>query len=140
MSKHPIRSFRQLQVYQLAFTYSVDVYDLVQHFPQDADRYLAQQLLARSQAVRANIAAAWGQRHNRTALVNALSTAQFEVTEVQIWIEAAIGIGYLDTAVGQDLSDCYRHLFAALDQLMASAALGAKRLEASELSTFPATA
>ncbi|MEL6383265.1 MAG: four helix bundle protein [Cyanobacteria bacterium J06626_18] len=140
MLKHPIRSFRDLQVYQLAFRYSVEVYDLVQHFPQGFDRYLAQQLLARSQAVRTNIAAAWGQRRDRTALINCLCAAQLEAAEVQIWIEAAIGVAYLDTEVGQDLGDGYRYLFATLDQLMASASLGAKRLEESEFSTLPATA
>lgn len=140
MPKHPVRSFRQLQVYQLAFRYSVEVYTLVQHFPQDADCYLAQQLLARSQAVRTNIAVAWGKRRNPTALVSYLSAAQLEATEVQIGIEAAIGLGYLNTDVGQDLDDGYCYLFATLDQLMASAALGAKRLEESEFSTLPATA
>lgn len=103
MSKQPICSFRSLKVYQLAFTYSVEVYNLVQQVPQGSDLALAQKLLARSQAVRRHIADAWGQRHDLTGLVESLSAAQLEVTEVQMLIEAAIGVGHLNADIGQDL-------------------------------------
>lgn len=140
MSKYAIRSFRELQVYRLAFQYSVEVYDLVQAFPQDSDRFLARKLLARSRGVRAHIAAAWGKRRDRMALVASLSAAQLEVAEVLMWLEAAIRSGYLEGEVGQALGDRYRYLSAALDQMMASAALGAKRIETAEPHTLPATA
>ncbi len=138
MQKNSIRSFRDLQVYQLALRCSVDVYNLAQAFPENPDTYLARQLLATSRAVRAHIASAWGQRRNRTALMSQLSAAQLETTEIQIWIEAAIAAGYLGPDTGQDLCDRYRYLAAALDQLMANASLGGKRWGESDGEVLPA--
>lgn len=140
MPKNSIRSFRNLQVYQLAFRCSVDLYDLTQTFPEDSNTNLAQKLLTTSRAVCAHIAAAWGKRRHRTNLISHLSTAQLETTEVQIWIEAAIAAGYLGPDTGQDLCDRYRYLAAALDQLMANASLGTKRWEESDGEALPATA
>jgi len=90
---------------------------------------LTRQLLAASRAVRAHIAVAWGQRRNRVALMRQLSAAQLEAAETQIWIEAAIGAGYLAPTVGQDLNDRYFCIVAALDQLMELASVRAKRQE-----------
>lgn len=142
-----IQSFQELQVYQLAFRCSVEVYELAQAFPENPDSYLTRRLLATSRAVRAHIARAWGKRRvgiawpeaNRLALINQLSLAQLEAAEMQTWIEAAVAVGYLDGAAGQDLYDHYRCIFAALDQLMENALAGEKPVEERE-DDLPATA
>ncbi|MEO0827711.1 MAG: four helix bundle protein [Cyanobacteria bacterium J06642_9] len=124
-----IYSFQDLQVYQLAFRCSVEVYDLAKQFPETPDACLTHQLLATSRAVRAHIAAAWGKRRDPVALISQLSTAQLAAAVMQSWIEAAIGAGYLDAEVGQDLYDRYRCIFLALDQLMENGAVVSKRWE-----------
>lgn len=116
-----IQSFQNLQVYQLAFRCSVDIYHLIQLFP-DAERPLALKLSSTAHAVRAQIAAAWGQRRNCAGLLIKLSAAQLAATEMQRWLEAAMAFGYLDVDAGQDLYDRYRNIYGALDQLMATAA------------------
>ncbi|WP_169613716.1 four helix bundle protein [Nodosilinea sp. P-1105] len=135
-----VHSYRDLQVYQLAFEGSVDLYRLIHQFPQGFDTYLAAKLLSTSRAVRANIAAAWGKRRNLAALIGHLSTAQLEAAEMQIWIEAAIAAGYLTAGVGQGLYDRYRCIYVALDQLMASAMATAKRRQGSQGAVWRATA
>ncbi|MGD1932544.1 MAG: four helix bundle protein [Leptolyngbyaceae cyanobacterium] len=133
-------SFQDLHVYQWAFKSSVDVYEQVQQFPADSDVRVARQLLATSRAVRAHIAAAWGKRRDREALLSKLSDAHFEATEMQIWIGSAIAAGYLDGEPGQDLCDRYHCIEAALDQLMESASNRVTRLAASDDDVLPATA
>ena len=135
-----VHSFRDLQVYQLAFEGSVELYHLIQQFPQGFDIYLAGKMLSTSRAVRANIAAAWGKRRNLEALIGHLSTAQLEAAEMQIWIEAAICAGYLNADAGQGLYDRYCCIYVALDQLMASAVVTAKRRQESQDVTWRATA
>lgn len=132
-------TFRDLQVYQLAFRCSADVYHLTQQFPE-AERPLALKLLSTAHAVRAQIAAAWGQRRNRTELLLKLSAAQLAAMEMQRWIEAAFAFGYLDVDAGQDLYNRYRHLYTALDQLMATAVIASTRLEVSFEEDLPASA
>lgn len=122
--KKSVQSFQDLHVYQLAFQCSVDVYDLVQQFPDPADDPLAHQVLSTAHSVRAHIAAAWGQRGKRDVLIDRLSSAQLDAMDVQINIETAICAGYLDAEVGQDLCDRYRCISTALDHLMETAAVG----------------
>jgi four helix bundle protein len=135
-----IQSFQDLQAYQLAFQCSVEVYHLAQAFPEDPTACLAHQTVATSRAVRAHIAAAWGQRRNCTALIGKLSDAQLAAAEMQIWIEAAIHAGYLDATAGQDLCDRYRRIMNALDQLMEQTLTGAQPPQVSHEVSFPATA
>lgn len=125
-----VQSFQDLQSYQLAFHCSIDIYHLIQPFP-DAERLLALKLLSTAHSVRAQIAAGWGQRRNCEGLLIKLSAAQLATTEMQRWIEAAIAFGHLDAEAGQDLYDRYRTLYGALDQLMETAAVS---------TTQPATA
>jgi len=105
-----------------------------------SDRASALKLSSTAHALRAQIAAAWGQRRNRTELLLKLSAAQLAAMEMQRWLEAAIAFGYLDADAGQDLYDRYHNLDAALDQLMETAAMGASRLEASFADDLPASA
>lgn len=135
-----IQRFQDLQVYQLAFRCSVEVFTLAQQFPEDEDRYLVLKLLSTSRAVRAQIAAAWGWRRHRAVLLTKLSAAQLAAADMQTWLEAAICLGYLKPEAGQALHDRYRYLYTVLDQLMETAATGATRLEASLEHDFPATA
>ena len=133
------RRFQDLQVYQVAFQGSVDLYHLVQQFPDSADRALTRKLLATSRTVRADIAAAWGQRRNRTALISKLSAAHLAASEMQIWLEAAIGAGCLDADPGQALYDRYRAIGMALDQLIETAS-GPARAWGENSEDRPATA
>jgi four helix bundle protein len=136
-----IQSFQNLQVYRLAYNCSVEVYTLAQQFPEDANHYLTCQILATSRAVRAHIAAAWGQRRHREILLSKLSAAQWQAAEMQTWLEAAIVAGFVDGETGQVLYDRYRQLYTALDQLMATASsTDSTRLEHPPENSLPATA
>ena len=135
------QSFQNLQVYRLAYNCSVEVYTLARQFPEDSNPDLTYKFLATSRAVRAHIAAAWGQRRNRERLIGQLSAAQLQTAEMQTWLEAAIGTGCVDGETGQDLYDRYRQLYTALDQLMANASsTDSTRFEKPPENNLPATA
>jgi four helix bundle protein len=135
-----IHRFQDLQVYQLAFGCSSDLYHLSQQFTEEANLHLTRKLLATSRAVRANIAAAWGQRRDPVALIDHLSKAQLAAANMQLWLEAAIGAGCLTADAGQDLYDRYRCIYLALDQLMENAASAAQRRQGSQEAVWRATA
>jgi four helix bundle protein len=135
-----IQSFRDLQVYQLAFDCSADLYRLSQHHAEEANLPLTHKLLATSRAVRANIAAAWGKRRDLIVLIDHLSTAQLAAADMQLWIEAAIATGYLTADAGQDLHDRYRCIYLALDQLMANAIAAAQQRQGNQQVIWLATA
>ncbi|WP_008312851.1 four helix bundle protein [Leptolyngbya sp. PCC 6406] len=134
------QSFRDLAVYQLARRCSIDVYALALDFPTHRDDDVPRRLLATAHSVRAHIAAAWGTRRQRAALIEQLSTAQLQAAEMQTWIEAAVATGYLSPEAAQDLHDRYRHLYTVLDHLMESALAEKTQPIADTPDDLPATA
>ena len=124
-----IHSYQELQVYQLAFNCSMEVYRLSRGFPEEERDLLTRQLLRASRSVCANIASAWGKRRYRKAFVAKLSDAQAEAAEMQTWVQIAIRCGYLDCEAGQELFGHYRTIFAALDRLADNVSVWVKPLE-----------
>ncbi len=124
-----IQSFQELQVYQLAFRCSAQVYQLSRQFPSEEQVMLTRQSLTASRSVCASIAEAWGKRRYRKAFVAKLSDAQAEAAEMQTWIQVAIRCGYVETEVGQELFGNYRTIFAALDRLIDNASAWLKPVE-----------
>lgn len=124
-----IHSYQELQVYQLAFNCSMEVYRLSRGFPDEEKELLMRQSLRASRSVCANIASAWGKRRYRKAFVAKLSDAQAEAAEMQTWVQIAIRCGYLDCEAGQELFGHYRTIFAALDRLADNVSVWVKPLE-----------
>ena len=124
-----IHSYQELQVYQLAFNCSVDIYRLSRAFPEEEQDLLTRQSLTASRSVCASIAEAWGKRRYRKAFVAKLSDAQAEAAEMQTWVQVAIRCGYLDTETGQELFGHYHTIFAALDRLIENASVWTKPVD-----------
>ena len=116
-----IHSFQELQVYQLAFKCSAQIYFLSRDFPPEEQQLLTRQSLTASRSICASIAEAWGKRRYRKAFVAKLSEAQSEAAEMQAWVQIAVRCGYIGSEVGQELFGHYRTIFAALDRLMDNA-------------------
>ncbi|ASC69566.1 hypothetical protein XM38_004930 [Halomicronema hongdechloris C2206] len=123
-----IHSYQELQVYQLAFDSSVEIYQLSQGFPEAEKDLLTRQMLTASRSACASIAAAWGKRRYRRAFVATLSDAQAEAAEMQTWIQIAMACGYLGGEAGQTLFGRYRLIFSALDRLIGDASVWLKPL------------
>lgn len=124
-----IRSYQELQVYQLAFKAALQIFDLSRRFPVEERILLTRQSLTASRSVCASIAEAWGKRRYRKAFVAKLCDAQAEAAEMQTWIEFAVAYGYLEYEIGQELFGHYRTIFGALERLIDNAAVWLKPLE-----------
>ncbi|NMF84123.1 four helix bundle protein [Nodosilinea sp. P-1105] len=124
-----IHSYQELQVYQLAFNCSVDIYRLSRGFPEEEQDLLTRQSLTASRSVCASIAEAWGKRRYRKAFVAKLSDAQAEAAEMQTWVQVAVRCGYLDCQAGQELVGHYRTIFAALERLVENASVWVKPVD-----------
>lgn len=124
-----IRSYQELQVYQLALRCTNQLYHLSRQFPEEEKPLLTRQFLSASRSVCTNLAEAWGKRRYRGAFVAKLSDAQSEAAEMQTWIEIAVRCGYVDTEIGQELFGHYCTIFAALECLVENASVWVKPLE-----------
>lgn len=76
-----IRSHKDLDVYQIAFKTSMDIFHLTKSFPKDERYSLISQIRRSSRSVSANIAEAFGKRRYEKAFIAKLSDSEAEAAE-----------------------------------------------------------
>ncbi len=114
MSRKPIQSQRELEVYQLAFEAAMQIFDLSKGFPAEERYSLTDQIRRSSRSVCANLAEAWRKRRYEGAFLLKLSDSETEAAETQTWIEFAVNCDYLDADTGRDLYRTYDHILGKL--------------------------
>ena len=89
------RSFRDLNVYQMARDAAQKIYEFYRRLLVDERYALSDQIRRSSRAVKAMIAEAWGRRRYKAVFVNKLDESLGEATETQSWLDDARNSGYL---------------------------------------------
>src|SRR6266566_202414 len=89
------RSFRELEVYNLARAETRRVFELTKSFPRDERFSLTDQIRRSSRAVGAMIAAAWARRRYKAAFISKLDEALEEAMETQAWLDHSLDAGYI---------------------------------------------
>jgi four helix bundle protein len=112
--KPPIKSFKELRVYQGAFSAAMELFRLTQTFPPNERFSIVDQMRRSSRSVCTNIAEAWRKRRYPAAFVAKLSDAESEAAETQVWLEFAVECEYLDRKRATDLADRYETILAQL--------------------------
>lgn len=115
MTRKPVRSHRELEVYQLAFEAAMQIFEVTKQFPPTERYSLTDQIRRSSRSVCANLAEAWRKRRYKRAFVLKLNDAEAEAAETQTWLEFAVKCSYLDAEAGREL---YRHYAAILGKLV----------------------
>lgn len=110
MEKKPIRSHRELEVYQMAFEAAMKIFELSKSFPAEEKYSLTDQIRRSSRSVCANLTEAWRKRRYEGAFLNKLSDAETEAAETQTWLEFAVKCGYLTAEIGRELFQTYDHI------------------------------
>jgi four helix bundle protein len=95
MSKKPIKSAEELEVYQLAYAVAMEIFEETKNFNRDEKFSLTDQIRRSSRAVCANLREAWAKRRYPAHFVSKLTDADAELQESQHWIETAYASGYL---------------------------------------------
>ena len=90
-----VKSFRELNVYQLSRDGTQRIFQLSKRFPIEERYSLTDQIRRSSRAVKAMIAEAWARRRYKAVFVNKLDEALGEATESQSWLDDALDAGYL---------------------------------------------
>jgi four helix bundle protein len=112
--KKPIRTHRELEVYQLAFDAAMLIFELTKKFPVQEKYSLTDQIRRSSRSVCANLAEAWRKRRYRAAFVAKLSDSEAEAAETQTWIQFAVKCNYLELEAGRQLYRTYNQILGKL--------------------------
>lgn len=105
-----IKSFRDLEVYQLSYELAMDIFSLTRNFSMAESYSLTSQMVRSSRSISANIAEGWAKRTYekkfKVHLIDSLGSA----TETPNWCSFAKDCNYIN-------SDQYDHLTEKLDHI-----------------------
>lgn len=114
MEREPIRSHKDLEVYQMAFDTAMKIFELSKKFPVEERYSLTDQIRRSSRSVCANMAEAWRKRRYEAAFVAKLNDCEAESAETQTWIEFAVKCSYMDVESGRELYGTYNRILGGL--------------------------
>jgi four helix bundle protein len=109
-----IRSHRELETYKLAFTTSMEIFELTRKFPKEELYSLTDQIRRSSRSVSANLAEAFRKRKYPKYFVAKLSDSEAEAAETQVWLDYAISCGYIDENTHANLLTKYDNILGKL--------------------------
>ena len=112
------KSHKELDVYQLAFKTSMEIFKISKSFPKDELYSLTSQIRRSSRSVSANIAEAFRKRRYEKAFVAKLSDSEGESAETQVWIDYALECGYISEADQNRLFDEYEKIIGKLVMML----------------------
>lgn len=123
MLKHSVmkilRSHKELDVYQLAFKASMDIFNISKTFPKEEIYSLTSQIWNSSRSVCANLAEAFRKRRYEKAFVSKLSDSEGESAETQVWLDYAFSCGYMSEIDYTRLFNEYDKIIGKLVMMMA---------------------
>jgi four helix bundle protein len=91
------RGYRDLKVYQLAYSLALEIFEISKTFPAEEKYSLTDQIRRCSRSIPANIAEAWRRRKYEKAFVSKLTDSSTETAEVEVWIDFCRDFKYINT-------------------------------------------
>ena len=113
-----IRSFRDLDVYQLALGEAHRVFAVTKTFPTEERFSLTDQIRRSSRAVNAMLAEAWARRPYPADFSNKVNLALGEAMETQAWLDHARKCEYIDSQSHGEMDDAWQHVGAMLNRMI----------------------
>lgn len=114
-----IRSFRELEVYQLAFSFQQEVFRRSTKWPREEMFSLTDQVRRSSRSIGAAIAESWGKRRYPAHFLSKLTDADAENQETQHWIDTAKACEYISSEEADQWQDTSESIGRLLGSMMA---------------------
>ena len=102
-----INSFRDLIVYQKAYQFSMQIFELSKNFPKEEIYSLTDQIRRSSRSVSANISEAWAKTIYLKSFISKLSDALGEEYETEVWLDYSLGCNYISQEEYDNLKSGY---------------------------------
>jgi four helix bundle protein len=115
------KSFRDLEVYQLARQLSLEIFQISKSFPKEEMYSLSDQIRRSSRSVGAQIAEAWAKRRYKKHFISKLTDADGEQQETQHWVETARDCSYLSETHSRDWLERYASVGRMLNSMSSKA-------------------
>ena len=113
-----IRSYRDLDVFNLAYTLAMEIFHVSAKFPKEERYALTDQMRRSSRSVCGNIAEGFAKRRYEAIFKNSLNNSLGEADETKVWLDFAVDCGYISPEDHDRLITGYNQVSAMLWTLM----------------------
>ena len=112
-----IKSYKDLEVYNLSYKLALDIFFLTRKFPKEEMYSLTSQIVRSSRSISSNIVEGWAKRIYPKKFKNQLIDALGSSAETQNWILFSKDCGYISTQQSDEYSDKLEQLGKMLTKL-----------------------
>ncbi|MBP6977615.1 MAG: four helix bundle protein [Lentimicrobiaceae bacterium] len=113
--------FRDLKVFQEAFSMSMEIFNLTKRFPAEEKYSLIDQIRRSSRSVTANIGEAYRNKQYIAHFKSKISDADMENTETQIWPDYSLACNYISKEAYEKLLNQSDKIGRMLNQMIRNA-------------------
>jgi four helix bundle protein len=113
-----IKSFRDLRVWQQAFSAAVQSHELSKRLPREEQYSMTDQIRRSSWSVSTSIAEAWGKRRYGPAFISRLNDSQAEAFETQGWLLFAVQFGFVEQSCADSLIADYDQFIQSIEGMI----------------------
>jgi four helix bundle protein len=113
-----IQSYRDLDVFNLAYTLAMEVFRLTACFPKEERYALVDQIRRSSRGVCGNIVEGFARRRHENVFKNSLNNSLGESEETKLWLDFALDCEYVQAGEHARLTAGYDQVSAMLWTLM----------------------
>ncbi len=114
----PIKSYKELRVFQNAMDAAMKIYKLTGTFPPEEKHSLTDQMRRTSRSVCSNLGEAWRNRRSKEDFIAKLNGSECKVCETLVWVEFARRCGYMDDDVCEELDSAYDLVLGQLAKMI----------------------
>ena len=97
------KGYKDLNVYKLAYSLSMEIFEVTKKFPKEEKYSLTDQIRRSSRSITANIAEGWKKRRYPKLFVNKLIDAAGEASETEVWLDYSLDCGYIKHEIHKNL-------------------------------------
>jgi four helix bundle protein len=117
-ARKQIRSYRDLDVFNLGYTLAMEVFRLTSRFPKEERYALVDQMRRSSRGVCGNIVEGFAKRRYERVFKNSLNDSLGESEETKLWLDFALDCEYTSADEHKELTGGYGQVSAMLWTLM----------------------
>jgi four helix bundle protein len=117
MKKKDIEHFRDLDVYQRAFTAAMKIYEMTKSFPDEEKYSLVSQIRRSSRSVCSNLAEAWKKRKYIAVFKNKLTDSMQEASETQSWFDFCLACEFINKDLFSEIDEEYEEIISMLNSM-----------------------
>ena len=105
-----INSFRDLILFQKAYSISMEIFFLTKSFAKEEKYSLTDQIRRSSRSICSNISEAWAKRIYIKMFINKLSDSLGEEYETETWLQYSKDCGYINESTFSNLMNKYEEI------------------------------